>query len=63
MNVNSGVPSRAKTLQKAERHHILQALRETAWVIAGLEGAATLLGANAQRCSIKCAGAAFPVLN
>jgi hypothetical protein len=41
---SSGVSSRAKTLAEAERQHILQALRETDWVMVGLEGAAVQLG-------------------
>jgi transcriptional regulator with GAF, ATPase, and Fis domain len=41
---SSGVSSRAKTLAEAERQHILQALRETDWVIVGLKGAAVQLG-------------------
>ena len=32
------------TLQEAERQHILRALRQTQWRIAGPRGAATLLG-------------------
>jgi formate hydrogenlyase transcriptional activator len=32
------------TLEEAERQHILRALRETAWRIAGAKGAAALLG-------------------
>jgi len=32
------------TLEEAERQHILRALRQTEWRIAGTKGAATLLG-------------------
>jgi formate hydrogenlyase transcriptional activator len=32
------------TLEEAERQHILRALRQTEWRIAGMHGAATLLG-------------------
>jgi formate hydrogenlyase transcriptional activator len=44
IHVGSGVVSRAKTLAAAEREHILQALRETEWVVGGPEGAAAQLG-------------------
>jgi formate hydrogenlyase transcriptional activator len=38
-------PTRAiATLEEAERQHILRALRQTEWRIAGPKGAATLLG-------------------
>jgi formate hydrogenlyase transcriptional activator len=36
--------SAVTTLEEAERQHILRALRQTAWRIAGAHGAATLLG-------------------
>ena len=36
--------SRVSTLQEAEREHVLRALRETNWVIAGPNGAAARLG-------------------
>jgi formate hydrogenlyase transcriptional activator len=41
---SSAVPSGLKTLEEVERDHILQALRETHWVIGGPEGAAERLG-------------------
>ena len=34
----------SKTLADADREHILAALRETGWVVAGPEGAAARLG-------------------
>jgi formate hydrogenlyase transcriptional activator len=37
-------PSSISTLEEAERQHILRALRQTEWRIAGLKGAAALLG-------------------
>jgi len=37
-------PQRVTTLVTAEREHILRALREAKWVIAGPSGAAALLG-------------------
>ena len=37
-------PSSVSTLQEAERQHILRALRQTEWRIAGPKGAAALLG-------------------
>jgi formate hydrogenlyase transcriptional activator len=40
--VSPGVP--LATLEEAERQHILRALRQTEWRIAGPRGAATLLG-------------------
>jgi formate hydrogenlyase transcriptional activator len=36
--------SSISTLEEADRHHILRALRQTEWRIAGSKGAATLLG-------------------
>ena len=33
-----------RTLAEAEREHILQALRETDWVVGGPHGASTMLG-------------------
>ena len=39
----SATPSIA-TLEEAERQHILRALRQTEWRIAGVKGAAALLG-------------------
>ena len=41
--VSRSVPPTARTLAEAEREHILQALRETDWVIGGPEGAAVRL--------------------
>jgi len=38
--------ARPQTLEEAERAHILAALKETKWVIAGLNGAAARLGMN-----------------
>jgi len=38
----SGVP--VATLEEAERQHILRALRQTEWRIAGPRGAASMLG-------------------
>jgi formate hydrogenlyase transcriptional activator len=38
------LPSSISTLEEAERQHILRALRQTEWRIAGLKGAAALLG-------------------
>jgi len=35
-----------RTLAEAERHHILTALKESDWVLAGPKGAAALLGLN-----------------
>ena len=37
-------PAAAVTLAEAEREHILGALRETGWVVAGPKGAAARLG-------------------
>jgi formate hydrogenlyase transcriptional activator len=37
-------PQRSDTLQDAEREHILKALRDSAWVLSGPEGAAAKLG-------------------
>jgi formate hydrogenlyase transcriptional activator len=39
-----GQPAAAVTLADAEREHILGALRETGWVVAGPKGAAARLG-------------------
>jgi formate hydrogenlyase transcriptional activator len=36
--------SSISTLEEAERQHILRALRQTEWRIAGAKGAAVLLG-------------------
>jgi len=36
--------TQAQTLQDAERQHVLQALRETGWVVGGPRGAAVRLG-------------------
>jgi formate hydrogenlyase transcriptional activator len=36
--------SSVSTLEEADRHHILRALRQTEWRIAGPKGAAALLG-------------------
>ena len=41
---SSAAPSGLRTLEDVERDHILQALRETDWVIGGPEGAAERLG-------------------
>jgi len=40
----SSPPSSISTLQDAERQHILRALRQTEWRIAGAKGAAVILG-------------------
>jgi formate hydrogenlyase transcriptional activator len=37
-------PGPIATLEDADRQHILRALRQTSWRIAGPQGAATLLG-------------------
>lgn len=37
-------PLTARTLEEAEREHILRVLRETQWVVGGPHGAATQLG-------------------
>jgi len=42
----SSATSRPQTLEEAERTHILAALKETNWVIAGPNGAAASLGMN-----------------
>ena len=42
--VDNGTPHECPTLAAAERDHILQALRQTNWVVGGLHGAAALLG-------------------
>jgi formate hydrogenlyase transcriptional activator len=42
--VDNGIPRECPTLAAAEREHILQALRQTNWVVGGLYGAAALLG-------------------
>jgi len=39
-------PGSARTLQEAERAHILEALKDTRWVLAGPRGAAIRLGIN-----------------
>jgi formate hydrogenlyase transcriptional activator len=41
---SSITPHPSKTLAEAEREHILGALRETGWVVAGPKGAAARLG-------------------
>ncbi|MGH8644865.1 MAG: helix-turn-helix domain-containing protein [Gammaproteobacteria bacterium] len=41
---SSAAPSGLRTLEEVERDHILQALRETDWVIGGPDGAAERLG-------------------
>jgi formate hydrogenlyase transcriptional activator len=41
---SDGSPASAVTLEAAEREHILRALHETRWVIAGASGAAARLG-------------------
>ena len=41
---NAATPADAVTLADAEREHILNALRETNWVVGGRTGAAALLG-------------------
>jgi formate hydrogenlyase transcriptional activator len=43
MPSHAGSPSQIATLEEAERQHILRALRQTQWRIAGPKGAATLL--------------------
>jgi formate hydrogenlyase transcriptional activator len=40
----SSAPPSIATLEEAERQHILRALRQTEWRIAGAKGAAALLG-------------------
>jgi len=40
----SSLSSSISTLEEAERQHILRALKQTQWRIAGPKGAATLLG-------------------
>lgn len=42
--VDKGIPRERPTLAAAERDHILQALRQTNWVVGGLHGAAMVLG-------------------
>ena len=42
--MNTGAPRECSTLAAAERDHILQALRQTNWVVGGSHGAAVLLG-------------------
>jgi formate hydrogenlyase transcriptional activator len=42
--VDNGIPRERPTLAAAERDHILQALRQTNWVVGGLHGAAVILG-------------------
>jgi formate hydrogenlyase transcriptional activator len=41
---SSALTSSISTLEEAERQHILRALKQTQWRIAGPKGAATLLG-------------------
>ncbi len=41
---SGAMPARVATLEEAERQHILRALRQTEWRIAGPKGAAQLLG-------------------
>jgi formate hydrogenlyase transcriptional activator len=43
-SVDNGTPRECPTLASAEHDHILQALRQTSWLVGGLHGAATLLG-------------------
>jgi formate hydrogenlyase transcriptional activator len=43
-SVDNGVPREPPTLAAAERDHILQALRQTKWIVGGPHGAAALLG-------------------
>jgi formate hydrogenlyase transcriptional activator len=40
----TSAPSSISTLEDAERQHILRALRQTEWRIAGAKGAAVILG-------------------
>ena len=42
--IQSHAPASRRTLAEAERAHILEALRETGWVVAGRNGAAVRLG-------------------
>jgi formate hydrogenlyase transcriptional activator len=42
--ISTARPARPATLEEAEREHILAALRETDWTLAGPEGAAARLG-------------------
>ena len=44
MELASAPTAAAVTLAEAEREHILGALRETGWVVAGPKGAAARLG-------------------
>jgi formate hydrogenlyase transcriptional activator len=44
VSAGSTVTTPLGTLEEAERHHILRALRQTQWRVAGPRGAATLLG-------------------
>jgi formate hydrogenlyase transcriptional activator len=41
---NNGIPHERPTLAAAERDHIVQALRQTNWIVGGARGAAVLLG-------------------
>jgi formate hydrogenlyase transcriptional activator len=47
---SNGVPNQEgtgrKTLEEAEREHILATLKETKWIISGSRGAAARLGMN-----------------
>jgi formate hydrogenlyase transcriptional activator len=40
------VNEKSRTLEEAEREHILATLKETRWMLSGPRGAATLLGLN-----------------
>jgi formate hydrogenlyase transcriptional activator len=40
------VNEKSRTLEEAEREHILATLKETRWMLSGPRGAATLLGMN-----------------
>src|SRR2546429_6049851 len=46
---SSSLTSSISTLEEAERQHILRALKQTQWRIAGPKGAATLLGMKRTR--------------
>ena len=43
-SVDNRIPRERPTLAAAERDHIVQALRQTKWIVGGLHGAAVLLG-------------------
>src|ERR1700738_4098480 len=51
------LPSSISTLEEAERQHILRALRQTEWRIAGTKGAAGLLGMKGTKLRARRRGA------